>query len=208
MPPFNNVLITGRDYQSDCSLHGTSVRKATGSCILNKLLLTCNPNNIFLPVIHSLSRTFNAYVNTNVITYMEQSLPVEAVAMSASQMSHISCNRNLTNTSIIARHPFLSCAKLIQSTSALPPSFSKTLPCYLSIQTWFPKMFLVSPVFRPEICKHFSFLSFVLYKPPISQDNILLILFGEQMVNVNWRHVAQDGNGWSTASREVFSLFG
>jgi len=90
--PFNDLLITDRDYQSDCSLHGTSVSKATGSCILNKLLLTCNLNNIFLPVIQCLSRTFNAYVNTNIITYMQPSLPVEAAALSASQMSHISCN--------------------------------------------------------------------------------------------------------------------
>lgn len=63
--PFNNLLIADRDYQSESSLHGTSVSKATGSCILSKLLLTCNLNNIFLSVIQRLSRTFNAYVNTN-----------------------------------------------------------------------------------------------------------------------------------------------
>jgi hypothetical protein len=90
--PLNNLLITDRDYQSDCSLHGTSVSKTTGSCILSKLLLTCSLNSIFLSVTQLLSWTFNAYVNTNVIIYMEQSLPVEAATLSASQMSHTSCN--------------------------------------------------------------------------------------------------------------------
>ena len=90
--PFDNLLITDRDYQSDSSLHGTSVSEATGSCILSKLLLTCNLNNIFLLVIQRLSRTFNAYVNTNMITYTEQSLSVQYATLSASQTSHISRN--------------------------------------------------------------------------------------------------------------------